>query len=233
VTGFYQEGDSEMPAVEGFLATGGSLAIHDAYVREQIKSIHPARVVDFGAGQGKMGRICREVLGSSVEITAVEGWEPFVPLLRESNVYDRVDHALLQDWIAGNTANFDLALFGNVLYAVKRRETFRAINRTLRFAANVIVTVHLRNLIHKQNELNPLFESRGFFTERCFDKRYQIREKHILSPSPSYRVMNAWILGQRRFHLKTFIKEKLLMYFGRTGKQALETCGFDSNLGST
>jgi hypothetical protein len=206
---------------------GGSLEIKDDYVRQQIARVQPRTVVDFGAGLGKMGELCREVLGPEPHLTAVEGCAKTITPLREKGIYDRIDVAFLQDWIRANSARFDLAIFGDVLEHLTRREALRSLDRMLLFAHNVIVTVPLRNLHQDGNEVNPLEEHKAYFTERCFDRRYLIREKHLVTPDPGYVVLNCWLTGRKRFRLKGFLKDRLLLYFGRRGKAWLERLGYD------
>lgn len=198
-----------------------------SYVAQQVREIGPRRVVDFGAGLGKMGRLCRELLGDEAALVAVEGFERTAETLRAMNLYNRVDHALIQDWLRANTERFDLAIFGDVLEHLTRKQAFEALNRALAVAANVIINIPLRNL-HQDCDDNPLELHRGYFTDRCFDARYVLREKHVASPSAGYAKMNMWIVARRQFRLKTAIKGRLLRHFGRPAKVALEKFGYDT-----
>ncbi len=197
------------------------------YVRTQISMMQPHRVVDFGAGLGKMGRIVREAVPQA-QITAVDGCKLTAGELAQAKVYDHVHIDMLESWIARNVERYDLAIFGDVLEHLTRRQALKAINATLRFASNIIVNIPLRNLHQDGHDDNPLEAHRGYFTEHCFDSRFIVREKHVASPSLGYTKMNIWITGRKQFRLKNMIKGQLLRHFGRPAKLALEKLGYDS-----
>ncbi len=207
---------------------GTSDDIVAGYVRDQIRAIRPHSVVDFGAGRGKMGSLCRELHGENVQLTAIEGCTQTVALLQRSKIYDHVHEGLLQDWIDGNTQRFDLAIFGDVLEHLTRKQSIHALNTMLQYASNIIVNIPLRNLHQDGHDENPLEAHRAYFTERCFDSRFVVREKHVASPSLGYTKMNIWITGRKVFRLKNAIKGQLLRHFGRPAKLALEKLGYDS-----
>src|SRR5688572_8483075 len=94
---------------------GASTSTCDYIVQQQLRLCHPAQIVDFGAGGGKNGRLARSVLGMNCTLIAVEGFERTAQMLREGSVYDRVDTALLQQWIDSNSGSYSLALFGDVI----------------------------------------------------------------------------------------------------------------------
>ncbi len=207
---------------------GTSDDIVATYVRQQIATISPRTVVDFGAGRGKMGALCRELKGDNVELTAIEGCTRTVALLERTGIYNRVHEGLLQDWIDANAQRCDLAIFGDVLEHLTRKQALHALNTMLRFASNIIVNIPLRNLHQDGHDENPLEAHRAYFTERCFDSRFIVREKHVASPSLGYTKMNIWITGLKQFRLKNAIKGQLLRHFGRPAKVALERLGYDS-----
>ncbi|MFL5341521.1 MAG: methyltransferase domain-containing protein [Gemmataceae bacterium] len=204
------------------------MSIKDGYVRGELCAIRPATVVDFGAGAGKMGELCREELGSDVRLTAVEGCASTVDLLKGKGIYDQVEHCLLQEWVASNTERFDLAIFGDVLEHVTRGEAFATLNRVLSQVKHVIVNVPLRNLQQDGHESNPLEEHRAYLFERDFDRRYIIREKHLVGDVPGYMILNVWITGRRHLNVKGWLKDTLLATLGRRGKWLLERLGYDA-----
>ncbi len=207
---------------------GGSIAVKDPFVCAELAAIQPRTVVDFGAGAGRMGELCRRILGPDVHLTAVEACDSTVELLHTTGIYSEIEHALLQNWIADNMRRFDLAIFGDVLEHLDRREVFSVLNHVLDFAKHVIVTVPLRNLQQDGNLANPLEEHRAYLFEKNFDRRYLFREKHLLAPDPGYVVLNGWITGRRRWNPKGWVKDRFLAIFGRRGKQLLETFGYDA-----
>lgn len=207
---------------------GTSDDIVAGYVRDQIRMIRPKSVVDFGAGRGKMGMLCRDLWGDDVTLTAIEGCTQTVALLERSRIYNQVHEGLLQDWIDRNSAPFDLAIFGDVLEHLTRKQSLHALNTMLKYASNIIVNIPLRNLHQDGHDDNPLEAHLAYFTERCFDSRFIVREKHVASPSLGYTKMNIWITGQKQFRIKNMIKGQLLRHFGRPAKVMLEKLGYDS-----
>ncbi len=207
---------------------GTSDDIVAGYVRDQIRAIGPKSVVDFGAGRGKMGMLCRDLAGSDVELTAVEGCPQTVALLERVNIYNNVKEGLLQDWIDDNTQQYDLAIFGDVLEHLTRKQSLHALSTMLQYASNIIVNIPLRNLHQDGHDDNPLEAHLAYFTEHCFDRRFIVREKHVASPSLGYTKMNIWITGKKQFRIKNAIKGQLLRHFGRPAKVMLEKLGYDS-----
>lgn len=173
-----------------------------------------------------MGTICRDVLGDDVQLTAIEGYPRAITPLRDSGIYDNVVHSLIETWVDENNAPFDVAIYGDVLEHVSRRQCFRVIRRTLRFARHVIVNVPLRNLYQDAILDNPLEEHKGYLTEKCFDKRFVIREKHLATAGEGYAKLNCWIVGVRHKwtyrSIKQSLKESLLMHGGRRAKALLD-----------
>jgi hypothetical protein len=211
-------------------AGGGSIDVLPPFVLRQIRAIAPATVVDFGAGRGLMGRLCREAVGASAHLTAVEGCAATVAGLQRAEIYDRVAHAYINDWVAGNRQSFDLAIYGDVLEHLTRRQAFAALGGTLQFARNVIVNVPLRNLHQDGVEANPLEEHKAYFTEQCFLRRYVMQELHVINAgsaatAPGWEMMNGWIVGRKRFRIKRAIKEEFLLRGGKVAKNMLEWVG--------
>ena len=206
---------------------GGSLDCMIPFTKHEIEVLQPRRVVDFGAGKGKLGKLCRETLGDAVHLTAVEGCPKTIDILQQNGIYQTINHALIEEWVRANSVQFDLAIFGDVLEHLTRREAFQVLDRTLAFIPNIIINVPLRNLLQEPHEENPLEEHKAYFTEQCFDKRFILREKHLVTPDPGWVQMNAWIVGRKRFRLKSAVKNMVLKHLGRKGKRLLEWCGHD------
>ena len=208
--------------------TGGTSSdLMTDYVSQQILAINPKRVGDFGAGLGKMGRICRQMMGDNIELVAVEGCEATAADLAIAGLYNRVDFDMIEDWVLDNKEPYDLAIFGDVLEHLTRKQALAVLDHTLKFAGNVVINIPLRNLRQDGAESNVLEEHHGYFTERSFDRRFIVREKHVTSPSAGYSKMNVWITGRRRFRLKNAIKGLLFYHFGRPARVALEKLGYD------
>jgi hypothetical protein len=125
---------------------GSSASLCDDVLRLQLRQLAPARVVDFGAGAGKNGRIVREVLGSGSHLVAVEGFERTAAILSAQGPYDEVHHSLLQTWIERYDGHSDLAVFGDVLEHLSRNEIHRVLRTCLRKFDHVIVVVPLHDI---------------------------------------------------------------------------------------
>jgi predicted RNA methylase len=213
--------------------TGGtSVDLLRVYVEREIAAIKPQTVVDFGAGAGKMGAICREILGSAAHLTAVEACPSTITILRDSGIYDKVELALLQDWIASNSDRYDLAIFGDVLEHLARREAFAAVDTALSFARNVIINVPLHDVTQNPMDENPLEIHKSYLTERSFDRRYGMTEKHVINHAGTfYYMFNAWVFGRRKFRLKTKVKHYCFLCFGRRAVAVFRWLGYDSYVG--
>ena len=226
-----REGRNEgTPVYEG----GTSIDALEGYSRAQIAVIRPNTVLDLGAGAGKYGEICREILGSSVQIVAVEGCRNTVDnvLARKDGLYDEVECKLVQDFVFENSRKFDLAIFGDVLEHLPRSLAFKVVARAAEFTSNIIVNVPLYEIQQQGVAENPLEEHQSFFTFACFPGRFVIRECHVIAVKGSYYKMNVWIAGNKRKTLKDNIKKWLLVNFGLRGKCVIEMLGFDSRVDS-
>jgi len=172
---------------------GNSLNILDDCVISQIIKINPSTIVDFGAGSGKYGKIIRKIYkNKKKEIFAVEGFKPTVDFLKSENIYDSVHHSLIQDWVKNNKKSYDLAIFGDVLEHLQRREIYKVLNSALKHFNNIILTVPLMNIHQGIIGGNKLEIHRSYLYESDFD-RYFIREKHVKRKGENYFKMNIWI----------------------------------------
>ncbi len=187
----------------------------DYILRHQLAETRPASVVDFGAGDGKNGRMIRDVLGTGCRTVAIEGFTPTVRMLESSGLYDEVHEALIQAWSEGNTVTYDLALFGDVLEHLTPREIHRVIRNCLPKFRELIVVVPL---CHNQQDAvggNRLEIHRSYVTPRAF-RRYRPVEQHIVHAgymdymnvridSRAARIPWLRLLPQRLFHLAMLV----------------------------
>jgi hypothetical protein len=152
--------------------------------------------VDFGAGGGKNGRLVRSVAGARCTLVAVEGFTPTARMLRERGIYDRVDTALIQDWLARNTGSYSLAIFGDVLEHLTPRQIHRSIRRCLMTFDQIIIVVPLHDIYQDSVYGNSLEIHRAYLTSGFFD-RYKPVEKHIIE-TREYTMMNVLLSKDRR-----------------------------------
>lgn len=158
---------------------GTSETTLDFITTEQIKAIQPATIVDFGAGGGKYGCLLRETLGRSPKITAVDGFPATAEALRQNKDYDTVDCMLIHDWFANNTIHRNLAIFGDVLEHLTRREIFWTLKQAMHWFDEIIVVVPLFHVHQDTVYGNELETHRAFIDERYFDRLNPV-EKHII-----------------------------------------------------
>lgn len=160
-------------------AYGGSWTTLDFVTRYQIECIQPKTVVDFGAGAGKNGKLVREVLGSACQLVAVEGYARTVEKLKKDGVYDQVCGMLIKDWLHSDAQHHDLAIFGDVLEHLPRREIFKTVRRALQVFGDIIIVVPLYDVCQGAAYGNALEIHRAYIDEQYFD-RFNPVEKHII-----------------------------------------------------
>ena len=171
---------------------GGSSSQADWIMKYQIKTLNPKSIVDFGAGRGKNCRIAREVLGTNVHITAVEGYKIAADLLLESTLCNHVENVLLERWVDNNDKKYDLAIFGDVLEHLKPRLIRDVINKSLRIFRHIIIVVPLHDIFQRDSYGNELENHKAYIRANFFDK-YSPKEKHITYGShygTGYDIMN-------------------------------------------
>jgi len=158
---------------------GSSSSQCDYVLQYQIAQMRPQQIVDFGAGGGKNGRIARELLGNSVRLIAVEGFESAAQSLRESGLYDEVCHDLLQRWVEKDAGTYDLAIFGDVLEHLTPSEIHMVVQQSLTKFKRIIIVCPLHDIFQEDCYGNSLEVHRAYITANFFD-RYHPTEKHVV-----------------------------------------------------
>jgi hypothetical protein len=184
---------------------GASTWLCDYIVKQQLASLRPTEVVDFGAGAGKNGRIVRSVLGTNCKLIGVEGFERSASLLREQGIYDRVDTSLLQEWVGRDSGRYSLAIFGDVIEHLNAREIHRVVGRCLERFTYVIIVVPLYDIFQDDAYGNPLEVHKSYITSGFFD-RYKPVEKHIIE-SAEFTMMNLllWVNREKKPLYRRFL----------------------------
>jgi len=185
-------------------AYGGSWTILDFVTRRQIACIQPKTAVDFGAGAGKNGRIVREVLGNACRIVAVEGFARTVEKLKKDGIYDQVCGMLISDWLHANAQHHDLAIFGDVLEHLPRREIFRTVRSALKVFGEIIIVVPLCDVCQGTEYGNALEVHRAYIDERYFDCFNPV-EKHIIKDNV-HIMMNVRLNGRQSLAASGLLK---------------------------
>lgn len=170
---------------------GTSSTILDYVLQHQVKKVSPTKIVDFGAGGGKNGKLIREILGSECKLTAIEGCEHTVRMLNEVNIYDEVCHDLIQNWICINSNRYDLAIFGDVLEHLTPKEIYNVLDMAFKHFDHIIVVAPLHDIFQDSIYDNPLEVHKSYITNSFFDK-YKPIEKHI-SIDKEWTIMNIYI----------------------------------------
>jgi hypothetical protein len=174
---------------------GTSTSVCDYIVQHQIKACRPASVVDFGAGAGKNGHLVRGALpAASCSLTAVEGFEGAARMLEQGGVYDRVECALIQDWVERDGGRYSLAIFGDVLEHLPPRQIHRVLRACFTKFDHIIIVVPLNDIFQDDVYGNQLEVHRAYVTPAFFD-RYRPVEQHIVKGG-GYTMMNVLIMTQ-------------------------------------
>jgi len=170
---------------------GTSPTTLDFITAEQAKAMRPETIVDFGAGGGKYGRLLRSALGDAPIITAVEGFPPTAENLRHDKNYNAVDGMLIREWFVKNTARYNLAIFGDVLEHLTRREIYWTLRQAARWFDEIIVVVPLFDVDQGTVHGNEL-ENHRAFVDGCYFDWLKPREKHIVK-TETYTMMSVRI----------------------------------------
>jgi hypothetical protein len=179
-------------AAIGIVEEGGaSTWLCDYIVEQQLRQLKPKEVVDFGAGAGKNGQLTRRALGSSCKTIAVEGFERTAAQLKERGIYDRVDTALLQQWVDHDDGRYAVAIFGDVIEHLTPRQIHYVLRKCLDKFSHVIIVVPLYDIFQDDAYGNELEIHRSYITGGFFD-RYKPIEKHVVK-SNEFTIMNLLI----------------------------------------
>ena len=189
---------------------GTSVNYLDDVLERQLLTIDPKKIVDFGAGGGKNGKIVRRVLGDSVHVAAVEGFQPTAKMLQASGIYTEVCYGLIQDWLKNSTEHYDLAIFGDVLEHLTVSEIHWVMRKCLKRFGCIIVIVPLCDIFQLESYGNKLEIHKSYITESFFN-RYKPEEKHI-KVGEHYTIMNVKIITNTKkqpFTLRRFGKKMI------------------------
>lgn len=175
---------------------GTSLSVCDYIVAHQLAENRPFSIVDFGAGAGKYGRLVRLVLGSDIQLTAVEGYPKTARMLQEQKIYNQVEAQLIQDWLATNSHQYDLAIFGDVIEHIPAKQIHQVIRSCLPNFKKILIVCPLHEIFQDEAYGNALEIHHTYLTETFFDS-YEIIEKHLIRSGP-WLMMNLLINTQRQ-----------------------------------
>jgi hypothetical protein len=180
-----------MDATSNVEEGGASTWLCDYIVEQQLRHLRPDDLVDFGAGAGKNGRLARRALGTDCKTIAVEGFERTAATLKERGIYDRVDTALLQQWVDNDEGKYSCALFGDVIEHLTPRQIHYVLRKCLDKFAHVIIVVPLYDIFQDDAYGNELEIHRSYITSGFFD-RYKPVEKHVVKGG-EFSIMNLLI----------------------------------------
>jgi hypothetical protein len=175
---------------------GASAYYCDFVLEHYLEQIRPTTIVDFGAGGGKNGLIARRVLGDACEVIGVEGFERSANTLRAGNVYNRVDCALLQDWITKEQGKYAMAVFGDVLEHLAPSAIHASIRSCLGKFDHILIVCPLWDIFQSAAYGNELEKHKTYVTMNFFDK-YRPISKCIVE-GDDYTIMSILIDAHRQ-----------------------------------
>lgn len=115
----------------------------------EIIKINPKTVLDVGAGKGDYLNLIRTNIGKSVQVDAVEVWQPYVDFYFYKNRYDNV---IVDDVRNLSNFNYDIVIFGDVLEHMKEKDAIDVWNKASKQARYGIISIPI---IHSpQHDIN-------------------------------------------------------------------------------
>jgi hypothetical protein len=112
------------------------------WAQEKIIEISPQTVLDVGAGQGTYLNLIREGLESSIVVSAVEVWQPYID---QFNLINRYDHLFAMDVRDMTDFNYDLVILGDILEHMSESEAvslWEKISKQAKYAIISIPIIH-------------------------------------------------------------------------------------------
>ena len=112
------------------------------WIMDKVSEINPKTVLDVGAGNGTYLNLIREGLGASVDVTAVEIWEPYIKEYKLNDLYNTV---LQEDVREVDNFSYDLVIFGDILEHMSEDDALAVwakVQAQAKYAIIAIPTVH-------------------------------------------------------------------------------------------
>ena len=140
-----------------------------------VEWLQPARVLDVGVGNGRMGFLAREyghvpwhprARGDRVEVYGIEGYEPYLGEVQRA-VYDElfVGDALAElGRLAAAGERYDLAIASDIIEHVAHEDGLRLVESCLR-VADVLVVATPRGFFEQESAENELETHRSHWPE--------------------------------------------------------------------
>lgn len=80
------------------------------------------RYLDIGAGAGKYGKMLRDLYGDSVEIIALEPWNPYIEEFELNKIYNQVKEIKAIDLLQDVEFETDIVILGDVLEHMRKSD---------------------------------------------------------------------------------------------------------------
>lgn len=138
-----------------------SISVFNDTIKDHLQTINPNTILDVGAGAGKMGFLCREVVKHS-QIDCIEPTESYITQYQLNSIYNNVYNISIQDFATKHCRNrYDLTIFGDILEHLFRSEAIDCLDFIL-YRSNWVMIIWPTNLpqddwggngyeIHKSN----------------------------------------------------------------------------------
>lgn len=154
-----------------------------------------ARVLDIGAGSGTYAKLIKQEfdLCHTAEWTAVEAWSDYIDKFELATLYDRVinQDARTLDW--NELGHFSVAIAGDVLEHMTKAEAVELVDRILKHADTLIVSIPIVYMPQDVVEGNPF-------------------EVHVKPDWTHNEVIETWGPVIKSVHRKS-VKSKIAVYW--------------------
>jgi hypothetical protein len=111
-------------------------------IGQWIREVYPETVLDVGPGQGSFFYLMRGIMDSSVHLTAVEIWEPYI---YNYTLREKYQVVINDDVRNLNDFNYDLVILGDVIEHMSEEEAIKLwdkISKQARYAVIALPIVH-------------------------------------------------------------------------------------------
>ena len=108
------------------------------WTQTKIIEINPKTVLDVGAGQGVYLDLIRSGLGDSVEVHAVEVWQPYIDQFNLENRYNRLYAMDIREM---KNFDYDLVILGDVLEHMPETEAIELWSKISKQARRAIISI--------------------------------------------------------------------------------------------
>ena len=145
------------------------------WAAEKIKELNPSTVLDVGAGQGTYLDLIRRDLGETVNVTAVEVWQPYID---QFNLINRYNNVIKDDVRNLENFSYDLVILGDIIEHMSENDAIVLWNKISSQAKNAIISIPIIHYHQDAINGNPyeVHVEEDWNTERVLEKFSNIVE---------------------------------------------------------